>query len=639
MDTRQGESGFHSFSNNHDNHAGHPGDSKSNPSKHAYDNSSFPPKSSSSNHRNATMDNNAQQDGMIKSIEWKWKDGEESDDNQNEESKLIAESPNPGNEASGDKDSNCVNSKLTSADKVFSNAERTQISDTSLDSKVIGLNASHILKSEEMETQSPDNEMRDEKIQMLRLHHLAKTLMKGECVPSFRNVNDPIQEVLISIMEGEVMDYSRDQTPIGSVYNISHHLTIVDESFLHNSELSLGSYKERKNRFGGTMQNLHEHDSFLNLTSSENKLGKVLHKALIYLKDDLSFGSLAALNSIAIYEAERDYLADPKKHIYPVKSRNHTKNVLALSVSISLVFIALGSVRNLQSSINHEGGIGVISMAISFIGYMVGSIVSPTIVQVIQPKKCIIGGLIPHFIYVASNICPTIWLLGISSLFQGVSLAIVWNAMSTYITLLSSGQARKTGKDYSEISSRYFGIFGLFFQSYFIVGNVIASLVLTQDKKADISSDSSRDSSSILINASTAMTVTQSLTNRSESTMFPSHVTTNKTESYLHLCGANFWQHYDLGGEAYHVSIQTKYILFGTYMGCVLASILIALIILEPLNSHIFQRSVNKSQQLKKQLHALLKIWMTPRFLIITPLLMYSFMEVGFVTAEVTKVS
>lgn len=472
----------------------------------------------------------------------------------------------------------------------------------------------------------------------------------------FHHIEEFFHEHLIPVDENEVFSLDIEEiTPSetaefspSSCTKITSNLIAVDESFLLQSQSSLYSEDMKHDKRAVTMQNLHERSSFLDLTNVE-KMGRACQRALIYLKDDLTFGSLASLNNLAAKNLSNPdqeiSLIDGTRNVDIIPSTKHRRNVIALSISITLLFIAMGSVRNLQSSLNQEGGVGIISMAVSFVGYMLGSIFSSSIVQNFQPRRCIIISLIPNLIYVAANIYPTLWLMTAVSLIQGISLAVIWNAMSTYITFLSRGCALKKSEDFEKVSSNFFGIFCLIYQSYHIIGNLIASLVLMPGSQA---------ATSTFVN--TTVHNFTAITNHQEDRLFESdglvpvmfetdsaskinYSGTPMDASHLHFCGAEFCNHFEMGGSGVSVSDSTKYMLFGIYMGCIVVSIAIAAFLLEPLNQCLFFSTSSLGQKMKLQLISLAKFSVDVLFLLLLPILMYSIMQFGFISGEVTMVS
>ncbi|CAG5126163.1 unnamed protein product [Candidula unifasciata] len=471
----------------------------------------------------------------------------------------------------------------------------------------------------------------------------------------FQNIEEFVHQYLIPATESEVLSFDiQEITPSAGLLlepteyrDVTRQLLEINESFLFGSQSSVYDQdKTTQNKRAVTMQNLHERSSFVNLTNIE-KMSRVCQRALVYLKDDLTFGSLASLSNIAAKQctnpAQEVHFINNGHTVDVIGSTKHRRNVIALSISITLLFIAMGSVRNLQSSLNQEGGIGIISMAVSFVGYMLGSIVSSSIVQNFQPRKCIVVSLIPNLIYVAANIYPVLWLMTVISFIQGISLAIIWNAMSTYITFLSRGYAAKKNQDFDKVSCNFFGTFCLIYQSYHIIGNLIASLVLMPSTVTTLMNSTFQN---ITANKTTSSSSLDTLLEdfaapvpvvfQIESVSEMSQNGNLWDSTHLNLCGAAFCNHFEVNGSMVSVSTSTKYLLFGIYMGCIALSMLVAAFVLEPLNHRLFQSTVSPAKKLKRQLVSLAHFSIDSRFLLLLPMLMYSIMQFGFISGEVT---
>lgn len=471
------------------------------------------------------------------------------------------------------------------------------------------------------------------------------------------NLADFVPHLLIPIKEHDIVSFTVEEVEPCMYTKITNNITVADESFLLESQTSLWEPESTKSgKRAATMQNLHERTSFLDLTEV-SKIGRACQKALVFLKDDMAFGSIASLNNLP---ANKNFdetdptqgisLIDGSKSVNIIPSTRHTRNLVALSLCITLLFIAIGSVRNLQSSINHEGGVGVISMAVTFVGYMIGSIFSSSIVQNFQPRQCIILNLIPNLLYVAANMYPALWLMVPISFVQGVSSAIIWNAATTYITFLARGRAQKKNESLTIVSGRYYGIYCLIFQSNIIIGNLIASLVLmfgntpgssqvasnaTQLNESFPISQDEILSENLVYNEGNAVPI--SVDELSATVPEASLNLTGNTLSHLSICGGKFCQHFEIGGTGFVVSEETKYTLFGIYLGCVVMSMLIAMFMLEPLSNHLFLSPMRPLQKVKSQLLSLAKFSVNRNFLLLLPLCMYTTMQYGFVSAEFTK--
>ncbi|XP_041376250.1 uncharacterized protein LOC121388810 isoform X2 [Gigantopelta aegis] len=380
-------------------------------------------------------------------------------------------------------------------------------------------------------------------------------------------------------------------------------------------------------------------------------------KALMYLKDETVGSSVFLPGSCRdISKSHKDFTQfskDPENKII-VDSNKHTRNLIAISICLTLSSMAFGSIRNLQSSINREGGVGMSSLAACFSSFVIGSVFSPFLVQNFQPRKCLIISLFPQLVWVASNIYPVMWLMIPASVLMGAAIAMMWNALSTYVTFLAKGYSEKRKEDFEHTLSRYFGIFGLTFQSHIIAGNLIASLVLMYANQPlgsptgglammNITNSSNQNIEQYInidqSNSSYAVIAESVISNRSNLFPLPNSTSKDMTShpsSHYHLCGSRYCHDYVIDDEGMHVSDSTKYLLYGIYIGCLLIAILIAFWLLEPLNEKLFSSRIASFSLVGEHLKSLGKFFVLRKFLFLIPLLFYSNMQSGFLTAEVT---
>lgn len=439
----------------------------------------------------------------------------------------------------------------------------------------------------------------------------------------------------------------------------------------------------------------HERSSFLNLTaSSVDNLGRACQKALCYVRNDMEFGSAMSLRDSNLKIASclslgghtRGALVGKdgecaemlgKKGEPALASGRHTRNVLYMSLVITILLVSINATRNLQSSLNQEGGVGIICLAVTHAAYTFGSLLSPVLVQGLGVKVCITGGLVLELLYVAANLYPVMGLMVPAALGGGFSLAIIWNAMSTYIVLLARGEADSKLLTYERVSDRFFGYFCLIYQSNLIIGNLISSLILTfadgpktealltplLNGTADLSnftfnnptlfdsnasapgSFSSRTDSVVAadpVGLAALASTSESLVNSTWALVLDA-----ANDTHYHLCGSGFCYHFVVSKEEKVVALPTVYLLFGIFMFLILVAMGIALFLLEPLSPRIFNSHSNPAPSLssgksrhilanvRRQMVSLAKFCRNVKFLLLLPLMAYSFMQFTFVSSEV----
>lgn len=156
--------------------------------------------------------------------------------------------------------------------------------------------------------------------------------------------------------------------------------------------------------------------------------------------------------------------------------RRYYKSFAFLCVSFQLIFASFLSLQALQSSFNDV--LGLISLAVVYIFFMVSCLLSPFVILVIGPRYVISACYLCHCIYIATNYYPSYYTLIPGSMVLGCASGPLWVAASVYMVGLAKEVARILQKE----AAKYVSIFvGIFFLGFFLaapVGNAIASAIL-----------------------------------------------------------------------------------------------------------------------------------------------------------------
>lgn len=305
--------------------------------------------------------------------------------------------------------------------------------------------------------------------------------------------------------------------------------------------------------------------------------------------------------------------------------RKNLKNLLILSTSITFLYVAVFGLRNLQSSINSENGLGVFSLASLSAAFLFGSLVSPFVVRRYRPKLCLSWSCFGHLIYVIANYYPNFYVIIPASVIHGLSSALLWNALCTYITEIGLDECFVKGKMSSSVLSRYFGIFFLMLQLSMVLGNLISSLILSQAEHR-------------IKERQTKNTVAGTVTYNSVIDHTTSGVlilTGNESVSLIRCGGA----HCDHGGgneTKPAVDDLDKLFLLGTYSSCAVISILVIQCFLDQLSNYTPHSSSMK--MVLKQAGSVLAMIVDQKFYFVVLLCLYTAISNAFVIADVLKV-
>ena len=262
---------------------------------------------------------------------------------------------------------------------------------------------------------------------------------------------------------------------------------------------------------------------------------------------------------------------DADEHQNHTDINNHTKNLIILGLSLLFVTIT-NSLRNLQSSLNAEGGLGLYSLGANYLGFMSFSLFTPFIVQWAKPKPCLILGMIPHLLYVLANISPTFAVFIPASFFLGVGSALLWNALSTYITHLARSYALQNDKRTVHVASKYFGIVFFFYQFAIVGGNLISSLVLMDGRQSTPTDNGNEVAGSISLLDQVGVSITNN--SYSEGSLYSND--TSDMKVYTSRCGSRYCHQSVTSNTSTVTAIvddDTKYLLMGINGVCTVFAI------------------------------------------------------------------
>ena len=133
----------------------------------------------------------------------------------------------------------------------------------------------------------------------------------------------------------------------------------------------------------------------------------------------------------------------------------YIKNLIVLSIGFMLTYTAFFSLRNLQSSINHDGGLGLFSMSAMYVTFVIGCVFATSVVYKCRPKHAIVISMLGMLVYIVAQFYPTMYTLIPSAALLGFAMAVMWTAQGSYITSIAITYA--TAADMNHV-----GVLGLF---------------------------------------------------------------------------------------------------------------------------------------------------------------------------------
>ncbi|XP_046853528.1 protein unc-93 homolog A-like isoform X2 [Xenia sp. Carnegie-2017] len=279
------------------------------------------------------------------------------------------------------------------------------------------------------------------------------------------------------------------------------------------------------------------------------------------------------------------------------------KNVVVVGFAFLLLFTSFQSIQNLQSSLNEEENIGLISLIIVYTSLIISCMfVPPMLISRIGCKWTLVASMSCYVAYIAANYYPRWYTLGFTSVLLGFGAAPLWSSKCAYLTTTAISHAKHNSIPQDVVITRFFGIFFMIFQSAQVWGNLISSEVLKQSE--------------------------QSLKSNF----------TNQSLAYdvIEVCGANDCGQV-LSQKNSSVLIvpekSTVVILVTIYLVCGFLSIAATLLFVDQLKEENIKVRHPKLRLFVSTLRHLQEI----RMLLVVPLTIYSGLEQGFVFADFTK--
>lgn len=367
-------------------------------------------------------------------------------------------------------------------------------------------------------------------------------------------------------------------------------------------------------------------DEFSCPSPGVRRLERVCKNAIINLSQDLSCKS--SMKGSTLLPVLINQVPDPVQiEEESFFEGNEIKNLLVISVSVSLMNAAFSSLRNLQSSLNHDGGVGLYSLTGSMAAFTFLSLFTPSLIQQFRPKRCLILSLFAHLLYVAANVTPNIYILVPASVLQGAASALMWNAVSTYVTYLARSTAIRNDKRTVHVAGKYFGVFFCFFQLSVVAGNLISSIVLNDQN--DVTNKT------ISTNTDLQNIVYKSISNLNDSMNMdiPFSNLSKYEQDKISICGSKYCHSYPI--ELGALTATSRYNLLGIYGVATVLSLILPLFLMDRLKN--YRTSKINIKHIANQATGVLRCIVEPRFLTCFIMFFYSNMELGFVMAEVTK--
>ncbi|KAK6183948.1 hypothetical protein SNE40_006510 [Patella caerulea] len=161
------------------------------------------------------------------------------------------------------------------------------------------------------------------------------------------------------------------------------------------------------------------------------------------------------------------------------------RDTLVLSFAFMAIFTSYMTIQSLQSSLNQEAGLGIISLACVYGAFVVSGISAASCIKIVGAKRSLVIGWVVHTLYVASNFYPTWGTLIPSSMLLGGVTGPIWTSLGLYLAANSDAYSRIKNEGMHSALSKLNGIFFMCMELTHVIGNLISSSVLRQSSNID----------------------------------------------------------------------------------------------------------------------------------------------------------
>merc|ERR1711892_499472 len=289
------------------------------------------------------------------------------------------------------------------------------------------------------------------------------------------------------------------------------------------------------------------------------------------------------------------------------------KNVLLISISFLLLFVAFESMSKLQSSINVVNNLGTWANATVYASLILSCMFMPSIlIKWLKVKWALVVCICCYSTYIAAQFYPEFYTLLPTAFILGMGAAPMWSAKCTYLTQVAHRFAGLDGSDPEPVVVKFFGIFFFFFQCNSILGNIISTTVLSSGS-TEVHAD--------LSDADMALC---------GSAYCPAQLISETVEAATTTD--------DLENDNFKTDITKIYIIAGIYLFCSISSALIIAFFVDPLTRFGEDERKEGKEKLsgKQLLVASFGHMKKKNQILIIPLTFWSGVEQGFFGADFT---
>lgn len=109
------------------------------------------------------------------------------------------------------------------------------------------------------------------------------------------------------------------------------------------------------------------------------------------------------------------------------------KNLFVLCSGWMMLYSSFSSLKDISSSVNHQHGVGLLSLTCFYVGYMTSCIFTMHILDIFNCKTSIFLSSLFHIPFVISFAFPTFYISAPLSFLGGCAQALLWTSSNSYL--------------------------------------------------------------------------------------------------------------------------------------------------------------------------------------------------------------
>jgi hypothetical protein len=174
---------------------------------------------------------------------------------------------------------------------------------------------------------------------------------------------------------------------------------------------------------------------------------------------------MAKLNSSVTENADSEETKKLATKALLLRRKSIYKNLLVFSFSYLLQFSAINGLHNLQSTLNSHANLGIITLLVSSITFMISCLFLPIILcKLAGFKWSLVCAQLGCLFFIVANYFGTFGTLLPSAPLYGASLSVIWIFQGSFIAHLSNEYAHLTKRNKEKVMMKFYAIFMIIFQ-------------------------------------------------------------------------------------------------------------------------------------------------------------------------------